>query len=154
RKLSIIYLAGGRKNAVALTDQRLRTDAAIETFHRMAGSDDALGASSEQTVSRLDGVFARFGSIGRVRGGVARGDVDRGGTLGDYTALAASIFGVFEPLSTTADEGTARESATIVDLVRAREVLTREDAVLGGAIAAGAFAAADLSQTIQLIGAQ
>jgi signal transduction histidine kinase len=153
RKLSVTYLAGGRKNASTLTDQRLRTDAAIDTFHRMAG-EDAREASSDLTVSRLDDVFARLGSIGRIRGGVDRGDVDRDGTFRDYTDVADSIFQVFETLPTIADEGIARESAMIVDLGRAHEVLAREDAVLSAAIAAGAFTAADLSQALQLIGAQ
>jgi signal transduction histidine kinase len=154
RRASVVYLATGRRDAVALIAQRAKTDAAISAFRQVAGSQDTRDASTDVTVSRLDSLFTNLDSLGRYRGGVDRGDVDRSGAMTNYAVITDSIYQVFATLGTTADEGLARESNTVVKLGRAREILAREDAVLSGALAAGSFTSSDLSQTILLIGAQ
>ena len=83
-----------------------------------------------------------------------RGDVDRNGTFAEYTTVTDAVYQVYGTLTTIADESINRESSTMVALGRAREVLSREDAVISGAVAAGTFSATDLSQAVQLIGAQ
>ncbi len=52
------------------------------------------------------------------------------------------------------NEDLAREARALVTMGRAREVLAQEDTVITGALAAGVFPAADLTQVVQLIGAQ
>jgi signal transduction histidine kinase len=154
RKVSIAYLAGGRRNAAALTAQRATTDTAITSFEQVAGSPDTLGGSNALTVSKLTTLLSTLDNIGRIRGTVDRGDVDRAGAFQQYSDITDLIDQVFAALPSIADENLAREANNLLVLGRAREILSREDAVLAGAIAAGSFTGAELNQTVLLIGAQ
>ncbi len=154
RKMSMVYLASGRKDPAALTAQRSETDARVTRLRQSAGSEDARNAATDLTSQRLTELFAALDSMALLRAGVDRGVIDRASALRQYTDIVASSFLVSGSLIRAADEDLARESRALVGLGRAREILAQEDAMLSAAFAAGSLAAADLGQTVQLIGAQ
>jgi hypothetical protein len=154
RKLSFVYVATGRKDPSAVRSQRSQTDAAIDAFRRQATSADARDAATEQTDQRLTELLLYLDSLPALRTDIDSGELDRATTLRRYNEVLDSVFGVFTTLVRVSNEDLARESRALVSISRAREILNQEDAVVSGALAAGTFAASDLGQAIQLIGAQ
>ncbi len=154
RKLSLVYLASGRKDSAALTAQRTQTDAAAATVRQRAGSDEVADAATDFTKRRLQDHLAALDGLAALRGRVDRGEIQRGDALRAYTDVIDSGFGVSTSLIRAADDELARETRALIDLGRARDVLAQEDSVLSAAFAAGTFTAADAGLTAQLIGAQ
>ncbi len=154
RKLTVVYLASGRPDATALAAQRARTDAAAAHFRQLAGGQDAQDAATDLVRARVGTVLAQIDSLAATRESVDRGALDRTAAGQAYTAVADAGFLLSESLVRIADEDISRQARALVGLGRARDLLAREDVVLSGAYAAGSLNAADLSEVVQLIGAQ
>jgi len=154
RKLSFTYVATDRRDARSLTSQRGQTDTAAADFRRLAGSDLARDAVTEETSARLDELMLYLDSLPSLRNEVDNGTLDRPATLRRFTQIVDASFGVYSTLIRVSNEDLAREARALVTMGRAREVLAQEDTVITGALAAGVFPAADLTQVVQLIGAQ
>jgi hypothetical protein len=154
RKLSFTYVATGRTDARSLAAQRGQTDVAVGDFRRLAGSPDARGAVTDETAGRLDELMLYLDSLPSLRGEVDTGAVDRAATLRRFTQVIDAGFAAYSTLVRVSNEDLAREARALVSLGRAREVLAQEDTVMTGALSVGTFSAADLSQVVQLIGAQ
>ncbi len=154
RKLSFTYVATGRPESRSLTAQRDQTDAAANDFLRLAGSDDARAAVTSETSARLDELVLYLDSLRTLRGEIDSGALDRAATLRRLTQIIDASFGVYSTLIRVSNEDLGREARALMSLGRAREVLAQEDAVITGALSAGVFPAPDLSQVVQLIGAQ
>ncbi len=154
RKLSFTYVATDRRDARSLTAQRGQTDTAAEDFRRLAGSDGARSAVTDETAARLDELMLYLESLRTLRGEVDSGALDRAVTLRRFTQIIDASFGVYSTLIRVSNEDLAREARALTSLGRAREVLAQEDAVITGAFATGVFPAGDLGQVVQLIGAQ
>ena len=154
RKLSFTYVATSRRDARSLTAQRAQTDTAADDFRRLAGSDSARSAVTDETSARLDELMLYVDSLPALRSEVDSGALDRTATLRRFTQIIDASFGVYSTLIRVSNEDLAREARALMSLGRAREVLAQEDAVITGALAAGVFPPPDLSQVVQLIGAQ
>jgi hypothetical protein len=153
RKLTLIYLATGRRDDTALTAQRASTDTSIRTFRDLSGGH-VPGASTDITDERLRRLLTTLDSLPDLRASVDRGEVDRPTALRRYSEIMDQSSLVFDTVVRIADDTIARESRAVLNLGRAREALAREDAVVSATLAAGQFTATDLGQVIQLIGAQ
>ncbi|HEX6870326.1 MAG TPA: nitrate- and nitrite sensing domain-containing protein [Micromonosporaceae bacterium] len=154
RRLSIAYLAAGRREAGPLIAQRERSDAAIEAFRQSSSGAEAQDAASANTRQRLADFDTALRTIIALRSDVDRGEVDRSAAMLGYTQIVDAAFPVFGSLIRAADEDLDRQSRAVYEFSRASEWLSQEDAVVNGAIATGTFTATDLSQSVQLIGAQ
>jgi signal transduction histidine kinase len=154
RKLSVVFLASGRRDSAALKDARAQTDAAVATFRNLSEGQSAQGAQTDLTRQRRSEMISELTSLASVRSSVDLGQVDRGGALRLYSQIIDVSFQLFDSLVRIADDTLARESHALVGLGRAREILAQEDAVISGAMALGSFTQNDLAQTVQLIGAQ
>jgi hypothetical protein len=153
RKLTLIYLATGRRDPAALTAQRASTDTSIRTFRDLSGGH-VPGASTDITDERLRTLLTTLDALPGLRASIDRGEVDRPTALRRYSEIMDQSSLVFDTVVRIADDTIARESRAVLNLGRAREALAREDAVVSAALAAGQFTATDLGQAIQLIGAQ
>jgi hypothetical protein len=154
RRLTVAYVAAGRRNPAALTAQRAETDAAIDTFRRMSGSAEAQDAAGDGSARRLADFDAELGAIAVLRDGVNRGEVDRAAAMRRYTQIVDSSFSLFGTLVHASTADLDVQARAILRVSRAAEVLAQEDAVVTGAVVAGTFAEAELSHAVQLIGAQ
>ena len=155
RKLTAAYLAGQRRDgAAALAAQRSRTDAAVANFRRLSQEQDALRAATPITTARLTEHLQQLDSLLELRESIDRGELDRSGAMRRYTAMTEASLALFGSLIRATDEDLTRQANALLLVSRATEVLAQEDAMITGASAAGRFSAAELSQTVQLIGAQ
>lgn len=154
RKESLVYLAGGSRDQAPVLAQRARTDAALQTLRTQAGGGGTRDAMGEIAAARLDELFRQLDSLALVRASIDRGEAERTATAGRYTQIVEAGFLVYGSLLGVADADLARESRALVAFGRAREVLAQEDALISAALAAGTLSAADLAQSVQLIGTQ
>jgi hypothetical protein len=153
RKLTLISIATGRRNAADLAAQRARTDAALRAFRDLSGGH-VPGASNDITDQRLDRLLTTLDSLPALRSDVDRGELDRQEALARYSEIMEQSSQVFDTVVRIADDTIARESRAVLNIGRAREVLAREDAVVSASLAAGTFTELDLGQAVQLVGTQ
>ncbi|MCO6005026.1 nitrate- and nitrite sensing domain-containing protein [Actinoallomurus purpureus] len=155
RRLSMVYL--GSKSAgdrASMESGRLVTDRQAELFRRLTADPGAQKVANVQAkqwarevVQHLDALQAKRRAIDN--GGVSRTQVfaDFSDTISDITALQSS-------LSTLSDPDITKDAKTQVSLARAREVLSQEDALLAGALAAGRLTFPEHVQFTKLVGTQ
>jgi signal transduction histidine kinase len=154
RRQSLAYLGGDvRVGREGLEAQRKRTDQARADFRRSAADGDARTASTAEARRRVDALVVRLVELDGLRRLVDGRNVDRPQALGQFNSLIDGAAGIFDGASPD-DPVIAKETWTIIELERARENLSREDALLTGALAADRFSAAEHAQFVQFVGAQ
>ncbi|GIF51581.1 signal transduction histidine kinase [Asanoa ferruginea] len=149
RRLSLIYLAG-KSSPERLATQRAVTDDAIGEFRRRSS-----GANTSDLLStRLAQLDQAFAVLPSGRNFIDRRDMDKAGALGLYNGVIDSAFRAFSVLVALPDEQLGREGRAVTSLGRAREVLARADALLGGVFAGGRFGEDEHGQLVQIIGTE
>ncbi|MGC4811672.1 nitrate- and nitrite sensing domain-containing protein [Micromonospora sp. DT228] len=155
RRMSVAYL--GRPNpelAQQLKGQQQRTDEEAAAFTKAARNWRAELASSDELVSRIDQVATRLDALGPMREAVVAGSVDRAGAAAAYTGVLDSLFRVYAALGQLDDPEIAKDTLTLTQLVRVRELMSQEDALFAGMAAAGRINAQEYAQFAHLVGAQ
>ncbi|PZG27815.1 histidine kinase [Spongiactinospora gelatinilytica] len=154
RRLTLVRLgAPGARQREALTAQQARTDAAIAVFETEARSTTVRWAGSDTLLARLDEVFRRLESLKKSRK-TARDGTDQNSAAGMYSEVIDSLFRMYDAMATLDDEGFAKKTWAIINLNRARELLAREDAMLGGMLAGGRIDPDRRDAFVQLVGAR
>ncbi|WP_131737712.1 sensor histidine kinase, partial [Actinomadura roseirufa] len=154
RRLSMAELGGSRpaERGVMATQRRI-TDEAREEVRRGAGDGGLRDSLQPEVVRRVDALLARLGSLEAARRSVDEHVAERDRVLREYSGLIDAGYAVFTATSpgNAAITGDAR---TLTAFGRAREFLTREDALLTGALTAGNVTATERADFAQLVGAQ
>jgi signal transduction histidine kinase len=134
RRDSLAYLGKDPSLPPAtLADQRARTDKAIAVF-RQDSVGDSKGLVSAQTRRRLTELSGQLGNLADLRASVDARTAAPATVLGRFSTLVDASYSVYDP----AYPGTAeltKEAMTILLLSEAREVVSREDALMAGALA-------------------
>jgi methyl-accepting chemotaxis protein len=155
RQLSLIRLGNpGPQQRAALDAQRARTDKAVAEFARLSRSGNVKLAQSPELKASIQGALRQFADLGVNRSAIDSGLTDRTRTVSVYDDAVDAIFQVDDTLATLDDKGFAGDVRAVVGLNRARELLSQEDALLSGVLAAKRFSTADYLQFIQAAGAQ
>ncbi|MFE2579528.1 nitrate- and nitrite sensing domain-containing protein [Streptomyces sp. NPDC059378] len=138
RRLSAAYLGGRNRTAAAvdLMTQQRHTDHAVEAMREAIGNGDR-GRLSARQREVLDTVLASVGGLERLRERVLSRDISWDGAVTAYDTLLEPGFDVPSALTALQAGQLAREAQTVVELVRVREFVSREDALVAGARAAG-----------------
>ncbi|EEP70731.1 histidine kinase [Micromonospora sp. ATCC 39149] len=155
RKLSLAYL--GRPDETrreALGTERRRTDELASAFRESSSGWRTAVAASETLEQRLDAAYGQLSRLGDTRSEVDVRSVDRSSTLTAYGQVIRSIFDVYAALGLLGDQQVGEDTTALIELNRARELLSQEDALLTGVLSAGRMTTAERSQLAQLIGAQ
>ncbi|MEU9386024.1 ATP-binding protein [Streptomyces sp. NPDC048279] len=138
RRLSAAYL-GARLDTVAaaglLTQQR-RTDRAVDAMRAAVRGGDR-GRLSGRQRQALDAMVTATGRLESLRERVLSRKIAWNTAVTDYSALVEPGFGVQSALTALQAGQLAREAQVVVELVRVREFVSREDALVAGARAAG-----------------
>ncbi|WP_262286238.1 nitrate- and nitrite sensing domain-containing protein [Micromonospora sp. MA102] len=155
RRLSLLYL--GQSDPDQLQDlvaQRQRTDDSAAALWRSAQDWRTEIPASDELEQRITDLKTQVEQLGAVRAEVGRKTIDRTATLAAYNEAVDAIFGVFDALGGLDDDEIARDTAALIDLNRARELLSQQDALLTGAVAANRMTVAEQSAFARLVGAQ
>ncbi|WP_431895147.1 nitrate- and nitrite sensing domain-containing protein [Nonomuraea sp. bgisy101] len=155
RRLSLIRLgSGGPADPRALRDQRARTDAAASAFIEQAGASSVALAASDTLDLRLERVFARLEGLRQSRAALDAGALDRERAAAAYTGVIDTIYQAYDSLAFLDDERTATGARALLEMSRAVELISQEDALVTGALAAGGLSVAERGRFAQLVGAQ
>ncbi|MDX6431277.1 MAG: hypothetical protein QOE54_3643, partial [Streptosporangiaceae bacterium] len=154
RRLSIAALGAGHEaDRSALTAQRVRTNAARATLqHNVVDGGLRNGLSADLT-RQMDGLSGRLGELDALRGAVDMTAIARSNVLSEFDSLIDTAFGIYNAVS-TGNAQIAREARTLTSLGRAREVLSREDAMVTGALASRRITPAERDAIAELVGSQ
>ncbi|WP_229400034.1 sensor histidine kinase [Micromonospora okii] len=155
RKISLAYLGRpDEQRRAALGEERRRTDQLAAAFRESAGGWRARVTASDTLEQRIDAVDRNLSRLARTRSQVDFRSVDRTSTFAAYGSVLRSVFDVFSALGLLDDRQVAEDTTALIDLNRARELLSQEDALLTGVLAAGRVTTGERTQLAQLIGAQ
>ncbi|MEV1329930.1 nitrate- and nitrite sensing domain-containing protein [Micromonospora costi] len=155
RRLSLAYLGGPDPAQLEeLKAERRRTDEYANDFRDSVRDWRTEVPASEQLEARIDELLGDLDRLNETRSGVDARNIDRATTMSAYVGVIDTIFRVFDALGGLDDPQIARETSALISLNRARELVSQEDALLTGALAAGRLTVAEQAQFAQLVGAQ
>ncbi|MFE1913346.1 nitrate- and nitrite sensing domain-containing protein [Streptomyces anandii] len=139
RRQSLVYLADPRASdqLAALRRSRTATDEAIAKIRGNARDADVRDAMDDDSRGRLTAVLDAFDGIGSLRRSVEDGTAGRIQVLGLYNHLVDPCYGLLADLHVFDDVELDEQYRALVNLARARELLSREDALLGSSLVVG-----------------
>jgi signal transduction histidine kinase len=155
RRLSLVYLAKpNQRQRDELAAQRGRTDAARAEFKKLASGTAVKATASSELERRIDEAFAQLDRLEPARQAVDRGSADRSTAASTFTDAIASLDQMYDAMATLDDKDLARDVRNLIQMVRARELLSQQDALVAGALVAGKFTVTEHDRFTQLVGAQ
>ncbi|MET9256130.1 nitrate- and nitrite sensing domain-containing protein [Streptomyces sp. NPDC003717] len=153
RRQTLVYLADPRASdgLTALRRSRAATDRAVAEIRRNAATGDVRDALGGGEQERLTAVLDAFDGIGPLRRSVEDGTVDRAQALTLYNRLVDPIHLLLANLHVVDDVNLDKQYRALVNITRARELLAREDALLGSALVTGRLTGAEIRDVSDLV---
>ncbi|WP_328368297.1 nitrate- and nitrite sensing domain-containing protein [Streptomyces sp. NBC_00445] len=138
RRLAAAYLGAGHSTPAALDlmEQQRRTDHAV-TALREAVRDGDRDRLSDRQRRALDAMLGTVDGLDGLRERVLTREISWDRAVTEYGALVEPGFDVQSTLTALQAGQLAREAQVVIELVRVREFVSREDALVAGARAAG-----------------
>ncbi|MYW42780.1 histidine kinase, partial [Streptomyces sp. SID486] len=137
RRQTLVYLADPRASEAlsALHRTRTATDRAIATVRENARDHrDGLDADDGE---HLTAVLDAFDGLDSLRRSVEEGTVTRAQALDLYNRLVDPCFALLAVIDGVDDVEADKQARALVNISRARELLSREDALLGSSLVVG-----------------
>jgi hypothetical protein len=153
RRQTLVYLADPRASdgLAALKRSRLATDRVVAKVRRNAQDKGVRKELSGGTAERLTSLLDAVDGISSLRSGIEDGTVHRVQALGLYNRLIDPCFVLLANLHVVDDVELDKEGRALVNVSRARELLSREDALLGSALVAGHITRDELRDVSDLV---
>jgi hypothetical protein len=149
RRLSTGYLGGGGQETT-LAAHRRQTDAAHAALRDSADGASIRRLTGAGAIRRTDALLARLDQLPDIRAAVDARQLDRQRAASAYTEIIDIAFRQGPPVW----RGPDSTGGGFVGLSRARELLSQEDALVRGALAAGELTADERLQLGRIVGAQ
>ncbi|WNM36663.1 nitrate- and nitrite sensing domain-containing protein [Streptomyces sp. Li-HN-5-11] len=139
RRQTLVYLADPRAvdALTALRRSRAATDKAIARIRGNAKDSDVRDAMGSGSDGRLTAALDAFDGLGALRRSVEGRTVTRAQAFGLYNHLVDPCYNLLANLHVVDDVDMDKEYRALVNLARARELLSREDALLGSSLVVG-----------------
>jgi signal transduction histidine kinase len=152
RRQTLVYLADPRaSNALAaLRRSRAATDRAVAIVRSSAANSDVHEAMHGDS-GELTAVLDSFEGIDSLRRSVEDGTVDRSQALDLYNRLVDPCYVLLAELHVVEDVELDKQYRALVSLARARELLSREDALLGSALLVGTLSRDEVRDLSDLV---
>lgn len=146
RRQTLVVIGDPRaSNATTeLAKSRAATDEAVERISADAQDPEVVDELSPASARHLTSILEAFRSIGALRGAVDGGSVDTNQALELYNRLVDPCYDFLMNLHALEDVEMDKQGRALVGITRARETLSREDALVAGALAARNVSQADI----------
>ncbi|MFH9014586.1 nitrate- and nitrite sensing domain-containing protein [Streptomyces sp. NPDC017943] len=153
RRQTLVHLADPRASdgLAALRRSRTATDEAVAAIRGNARDPDVRDAMGADTRERLTAVLDAFEGIDSLRRSVEDGTVDRAQALDLYNRLVDPCYVLLTNLHVVDNIELDKQYRALVNLARARELLSREDALLGSALVVGRISRAESRDVSDLV---
>lgn len=146
--------AGGETEEPELAEQRRRTDERYQLFLARFAEDRGRDHLPPGHVVVVDAFIGSMRSLRQIRGDFDSGTADASATVGRYSELIDTAYAMFAPLTYIADAGLSQIARGLFAVSRARELLSREDAIVTAAAADGRISSVEHSRVLLAIGAR
>ncbi|TDB98607.1 nitrate- and nitrite sensing domain-containing protein [Actinomadura sp. 7K534] len=155
RRLSLTYLGSpGRQQRAALDAQRQRVDSASADYRERVASGTVSRMASDNTKKSIKESLSRLTAITAGRNAIDARSLERSQAAQPFNDFIDVAFRLYTSAGSVDDDAIAKDSRTLNSLTRAKEILSREDALLAGVLAAGRFTPTEHAQFTQLVGTQ
>ncbi|MFK3978975.1 nitrate- and nitrite sensing domain-containing protein [Micromonospora sp. NPDC050397] len=154
RRLSLTYLGSTKSSREELEAARAASRDRAGEFRRSARDWQADLAGTSVLQDRIATTVAQLDQLETLRTQVDDRSIDRAGAAAAYTDVVDSIFHVYDALGSLDDETIATQAAALIDLNRQYELISQEDALVAGILAAGRITPAEYAAFAKLVGAQ
>ncbi|MGW1890655.1 sensor histidine kinase [Streptomyces sp. NPDC002004] len=153
RRQSLVYLADPRASdaLTALRRSRAATDRLVAKVRANAADADLRDELTADSDSRLTSILDAFDGMKSLRGAVGRRTVSRATALDMYDRLIQPCFGFQSALHGLDDAELDKQGRALVSVGLARELLSREDALIGSTLVAHRITRAEVRQVSDLI---
>ncbi|WP_328314032.1 nitrate- and nitrite sensing domain-containing protein [Streptomyces sp. NBC_00442] len=153
RRQTLVYLADERP-ADALTSLRSRraaTDAGIARIRAAAQNSDVRGDLQSTARSHLKAALAGFDTVAALRRSIEQGTVDRVQALQFYNRLIDPCYGFLMNVHALENVEMDKQGRALVGITRAREMLSREDALVASSLITPKTTAPELRRISDLV---
>ncbi|MEU9303024.1 nitrate- and nitrite sensing domain-containing protein [Streptomyces sp. NPDC048269] len=146
RRQTLVVIGDPRASTATseLAKRRAATDEIVEKMSANARDPEVIDELSPQNAQRLRSILAAFHGIGALRNSVDENTLDPGQALDLYSRLVDPCYEFLMNLHALENVEMDKQGRALVGITRARETLSREDAVIASALAARNVSAADL----------
>ncbi len=141
RALTAGVLSSGQTTSAGLTAQQAKTTAAADKFKKSADDEAARDAMSDELLAPLESLLSSLERLPTIREGVSLGRSDRLTAITAYNAILDDLFALYERLVSVPDLATFQQASAMQGMGNAHEMITREDALVRGALASGTMTA-------------
>ncbi|MBM7489748.1 signal transduction histidine kinase [Micromonospora luteifusca] len=155
RRTSVAYL--GRPDdaqRATLAQMRQRTDELAAKFRESTENWQVGALGSDTLDQRITALTTGLTDLSKTRTAVDDRSIDRAGASATFTGVIESIYRVYDALGNLDDEQVAEDTAALIGLNRSRELLSQEDALLAGVLAAGRITPAERADFTRIVGAR
>ncbi|MGH3715156.1 MAG: sensor histidine kinase, partial [Micromonosporaceae bacterium] len=142
----------GRSGDAVLDAAREHSVQAADTFRAVASDPDIRAA--EGLGGHLDAVVERLSGLDTGRQNIDAGRITRTQVLGLFNGVIDGTFPVLSAMPANDHAVVGDRHLALIELLRSRELLAREDGLLAGALAGGALHAVDRDEFTRLVGAR
>ncbi|MFD9906003.1 nitrate- and nitrite sensing domain-containing protein [Streptomyces sp. NPDC059063] len=153
RRQTLVYLADPRaSDALAeLRRSRRATDRLVAEVKAEATSSDARDVLDGRSEDRMTVILDAFDGIDALRRTVEEGTISRDKALKMYTRLTDPCYGFLTTLNALDDVSITAQSRALVGVDQARELLSREDALIGSSLVVGTVTKGEIRQATDLM---
>ncbi|MFF9025830.1 nitrate- and nitrite sensing domain-containing protein [Streptomyces eurythermus] len=139
RRQALVYLADPRASEAlsALHRTRAATDRSITVLRRNAADQDTRDSLEADGREHLAAALDALDGLDSLRRSVEERSLTRAQALGLYNRLVDPCYALLASLVGIDDVEVEKQARALVNLTRARELLAREDAVLGSSLVVG-----------------
>lgn len=145
RRQILVYLADPRRTdgLTKLNKLQRYTDTKVSVIRANASDDGLRSDLGADASARLDELLDALDGLGKLREKAENNTITRGGAFQAYNELVDPAYAFVSSLSTVDDLELEKQGRALVEVARAREYLSREDALMAAAYVAGQFTRGD-----------
>ncbi|MFE5894681.1 nitrate- and nitrite sensing domain-containing protein [Streptomyces sp. NPDC056462] len=153
RRQALVYLADRRASDAlsALRTTRNATDAAVAEIRKNAKDPDVRDGLDQGDSERLTAVLDAFDGINPLRRSVEDGTVSRADGLHQYNLLVDPCYTLLASLDGVDNVAMDKQARALLNVTRARELLSREDALLSSALVVGKLSRDEIRDVSDLV---
>ncbi|MFD9677781.1 nitrate- and nitrite sensing domain-containing protein, partial [Streptomyces sp. NPDC059981] len=153
RRQTLVVIGDPRSAAATaeLTKSRTATDTVVRGITANAADPEVVDEVTPQTRARLTSILEAFHGITALRRSVDGGSLDPGQALELYSRLVDPCYEFLMNLHALENVEMDKQGRALVGITRARETLSREDAVIAAALAARNVTAPDVRHVSDLV---
>jgi signal transduction histidine kinase len=155
RLASMVYLADpSTANLTALTERRATVNDRITAARTAMGRSDVQRVASDKLLHLAEVELNRLSDLPQLRNEVINRTISPSDLMDAFATLADGLTPLYANVADFPDETVAAEGRSLAALAHAREMLSRQDAVLANALAAGHFTTGSYRMFVQSVAVQ